>query len=157
METFFTLRALCAGNSPVTGEFPSQRLVTRRFDVFFDLCLHKRLSKQFRGWWFETPSSSLWRHCNDQMLWKCHQRKWFAIFHLITFPFHLPHYISNLFTLGPPPGNVIMVPYLVDNDSCKDEGQHSGQNVRDEQYYERVVVLVISLEFRDCLQAFYNF
>ena len=62
METFSTSLALCAGNSPVTGEFPSQRPVTRSFDVFFDL--RKRLSKQSWGWWFETPSRSLWRHCN---------------------------------------------------------------------------------------------
>ena len=27
--------------------------------------LNKRLSKQSRRWWFETPSNSLWRHCND--------------------------------------------------------------------------------------------
>ena len=39
--------------------------VTRSFDVFFDLRLNKRLSKQSRGWWFETPSRSLWRHCNE--------------------------------------------------------------------------------------------
>ena len=52
------------GNSPVTGEFPSQRPVTRRFDVLFDMCLNKRLSKQSWGWWFETPSRPLWRHCN---------------------------------------------------------------------------------------------
>ena len=50
---------------PVTGEFPSQRPVTRCFDVFFDLRLNKRLSKQSWGWWFETPSRSLWRHCNE--------------------------------------------------------------------------------------------
>ena len=37
METFLTLLDLCAGNSPVTDEFPSQRPVTRSFDVFFDL------------------------------------------------------------------------------------------------------------------------
>ena len=37
METFFALLAICAGNSPVTGEFPSQRPMTRSFDVFFDL------------------------------------------------------------------------------------------------------------------------
>ena len=47
------------------GEFPTQRPVTRSFDVFFDLCLNKRLSKQPWGWWFETPSWSLWRQCND--------------------------------------------------------------------------------------------
>ena len=32
---------------------------------FFDLRLNKRLSKQSRGWWFETLSRSLWRHCNE--------------------------------------------------------------------------------------------
>ena len=47
-----------------TGEFPTQRPLTRSFDVFFDLRLNKRLSKQPWGWWFETPSWSLWRHCN---------------------------------------------------------------------------------------------
>ena len=51
---------------PVPGEFPAQRPVTRSFDVFFDLRLNKRLSKQPRGWWFETPAWSLWRHRNDQ-------------------------------------------------------------------------------------------
>ena len=38
--------------------------VTRSFDIFFDLHLKKRLSKQSWGWWFETPSRSLWRQCN---------------------------------------------------------------------------------------------
>ena len=38
------------------GEFPTQRPVTRSFDVYFDLRLNKRLSKQPWGWWFETPS-----------------------------------------------------------------------------------------------------
>ena len=64
METLSAILTLCAGNSPVTGEFPSHRPVTRSFDVFFDLHLNKRLSKQSRRWWFETPSRSLWRHCN---------------------------------------------------------------------------------------------
>ena len=36
---------------------------------FFDLCLNKRLSKQLWGWWFGTPSRSLWRHCNDTHQW----------------------------------------------------------------------------------------
>ena len=48
------------------GEFPAQRPVTRSFNVFFDLCLNKRLRKQPWGWWFETPSWSLWRHRNVQ-------------------------------------------------------------------------------------------
>ena len=39
MEAFSALLALCAGNSPVTGEFPSQMPVTRSFDVYFDLHL----------------------------------------------------------------------------------------------------------------------
>ena len=64
-ETFSALLALCAGNSPVTDEFPSQRPVTRSFDVFFDLPLSKRLSKQSRGLWFETPSRPFWRHCYE--------------------------------------------------------------------------------------------
>ena len=64
MEPFFALLALCAGKSPVTGEFSAQRSVTRSFDVFFDVRLNKWLSKQSRGWCFDTPPSSLWRHCN---------------------------------------------------------------------------------------------
>ena len=64
METFSALLVLCTGNSPVTGQFPSQRPVTRSFGVFFDLRPNKRLGKQSWGWWFETPSCSLWRHCN---------------------------------------------------------------------------------------------
>ena len=43
METFSALLAICAGYSPVTGEFPGQRPVTRSFDAFFDLRLNKRL------------------------------------------------------------------------------------------------------------------
>ena len=34
METFSAVLAICAGNSPVPGEFPAQRPVTRSFDVF---------------------------------------------------------------------------------------------------------------------------
>ena len=64
MEAFSALLAICAGNSPVPGDFPTQRPVTRSFDVFFDLCLNKRLSEQSWGWWFEKPSRPLWRHCD---------------------------------------------------------------------------------------------
>ena len=46
METFSALLAICAGNSPVTGEVPAQGAVTRSFDVIFDLRLNKRLSNQ---------------------------------------------------------------------------------------------------------------
>ena len=64
MDTLSALLAICAGNSPVPGEVPAQRPVTRSFDVFFDLRVNKRLSKQWWGWWFETPSRPLWRHRN---------------------------------------------------------------------------------------------
>ena len=64
METFFALLALCAWNSPVPGEFPARSPVARSFDVFLDVRLNKRLSKQSWCWWFETSSCPLWRHCN---------------------------------------------------------------------------------------------
>ena len=54
---------LC-GEFTVNGELPTQRPVTRSFDVFFHLCLNQRLSKQSWGWWFETLSRPLWRHYN---------------------------------------------------------------------------------------------
>ena len=67
METFSALLALCVGNSLVTGEFPSQRPVTRRFYVFFDLRLNKRLSKRSGRRW-------LWRQCNGgiHLTWGSH-------------------------------------------------------------------------------------
>ena len=43
---------------------PAQRPLMRSFDVIFDLRLNERLSKQYCGWWFETPSCPLWRHSN---------------------------------------------------------------------------------------------
>ena len=56
---------------PLCGEFTGSRWIPRTkasdaelFDVFFNLCLNKRLSKQLPGWWFETPLWSLWRQCN---------------------------------------------------------------------------------------------
>ena len=76
METFSVLLALCAGNSPVyltyvqpkfprlQGSWGQQGANNTYFDVFFDLGLNKRLSKQSWGWWFETRSRTLWRHCN---------------------------------------------------------------------------------------------
>ena len=60
----FRVTGLCAGNSPVTGEFLAQRPVTRSSDVFFDLRVNKQLNKQSWGWWFGTLSCSLWRHCD---------------------------------------------------------------------------------------------
>ena len=60
----FRITGHLCGNSPVSGEIPAQRPVSRGFDVFFDLRPNKRLSKQSRGWWFETSSRPLWRHRN---------------------------------------------------------------------------------------------
>ena len=71
METFSALLAICAGNLPVPGEFSPQRPVTRSFGVFFDLRPNTRLGKQWRGWWFETQSRSLWRHRNDSACLLC--------------------------------------------------------------------------------------
>ena len=56
METFSALLVFCAGNSPITGEFPAQGPVTRSFNVFFDLHLNQRLSKQWRRRRFETQT-----------------------------------------------------------------------------------------------------
>ena len=57
---------------PLCGQFTGHRWIpltkvseTEFFYVFFDLHLTKRLSKKSWVWWFETPSCSLWRHCNE--------------------------------------------------------------------------------------------
>ena len=80
METFSASLAFCGRNSPITGELPSQRPVTRNFDVFFDVCLNKRLNKHLRRRWFETPSRAIWRHCNGDKtkvtLWKFLFKLW---------------------------------------------------------------------------------
>ena len=67
METFSVSLAIFAGISSVPCEFPTQRPVTRSFDVYFDLRLNKRLCKQWWGWWFETLLCPLWRHSNDDV------------------------------------------------------------------------------------------
>ena len=70
-SSFNALLVLCEGNSPATDEFPSQRPVTRSFDVFFGLRLNKQLSKPSRSRSFETPSCSLWRHNNGLQRNQC--------------------------------------------------------------------------------------
>ena len=54
------------------GEFTGHRWIplTKASEAdlwcfFFHLRLNKRLCKQSRRWWFETPSCSLWRYCDD--------------------------------------------------------------------------------------------
>ena len=65
MGTFAALLAFYVWNSPLTGGFPSQKPVTRNFNISFDLRLNKQLGKQSRRRWFETPSRSFWRQCNE--------------------------------------------------------------------------------------------
>ena len=48
--------------SPVNSK---QRGQWRGALVFSLICA--RLSKQWRGWWFETPSRPLWHHCNGSL------------------------------------------------------------------------------------------
>ena len=66
----FRITGPLCGEFTGPGEFPTQRPVTRSFDVYFDLRLNKRLSKQSWGWWFETLSRSLWRHRNAPVHWQ---------------------------------------------------------------------------------------
>ena len=54
-DEIFRVTGLCAGNSPATGEFSSQRPVTRSFDVFFDLRLKN-------GWANNRDADDLRRH-----------------------------------------------------------------------------------------------
>ena len=73
IRTFSALLAICAGNSPVNGEFTGQRGIPRTkasvAELWCFLCSapDKRLCKQSWGWWFGMPSHPLWRHCNENM------------------------------------------------------------------------------------------
>ena len=55
IETISALLAICAGNSPVTVEFPSQKSMTRTFDIFVDLHLNN-------GWVNTWDAGDLRRH-----------------------------------------------------------------------------------------------
>ena len=112
MKTFSALLALCVGNSPVTCEFPSQRQVTRSFDVFFDLGLSKRLNKQSRRRWFETPLYPLWCHRNEGR-WvryddcsviaiydKCRIHNTFLTYFTDIYDFHQRYYVTETLSLG---------------------------------------------------------
>ena len=81
------------------GEFPTQRPGTRSFDVFFDLRLDKRLSKQSWGWWFGTQSRPLWRHCNVLVLnWSSYYLLLNAAPLVCQSKLNCIFYIKNLFT-----------------------------------------------------------
>ena len=62
--SIFRVTGHLCGEFTGPGEFPAQRPMTRSFDAFFHVHLNKQLSKQPRGWWFETPPWSLWRQRN---------------------------------------------------------------------------------------------
>ena len=92
-ETFSALLALCAGNSPLAGEFPSQSQ-WREATMFSLICaLKKHWIKQWRRRWFETPAHSLWRHCNGltvdrpSLWWHLLWWKWF--------PYYWPFVITS--------------------------------------------------------------
>ena len=55
MEIISALLALCAGNSPVTDEFPSQSPVTRSLDIFF-------ICAWINGWVNNREAGDLRRH-----------------------------------------------------------------------------------------------
>ena len=89
----FRVTGLLCGEFTSPGEFPTQRPVTRSFDVFFDLGLNKQLSKQWRRRWFKTPWHSLRRHRND--------RKRFDLVMLSCFPTTVPAPNSARPSAGP--------------------------------------------------------
>ena len=96
------------------GEFPTQKPVTRSFDVYFDLRPNKRLSKQSWGWWFETPSRPSWRHRNVYfvnfshvvtilscvwMYFLCHWHQGLTMYVSQTAHNHPHHHLHNRFHL----------------------------------------------------------
>ena len=95
METFSALLALYAGNSPIHGEFPAQRPVMRSFDVFLDLRLNKRLSKQSWGWWFEKVSCPWRRHSNAMVQYLFTATRYWII--QICYSWYLTSYHYNIF------------------------------------------------------------
>ena len=89
------------------GEFTGSRGIPRTKASEAELwCVlwsasNKRLNKQSWGWWFETPSWSLWRHCNDELYL---QLGYIAVAYIAE-----EHYIREFFT---------------DNDVTKDISRH---------------------------------
>ena len=65
METFSVLLALCEGNPPITGEFPSQGPVTRSFDAFFLICAWTNAWTNNQDDDGYDVTMSLWRHSKD--------------------------------------------------------------------------------------------
>ena len=70
IEDFSELLALCAGNSPVTGKFPSQRASYAEFWCLIDVGQSKWLNKPSIWWWFETLWRQLWRQIVMTLQWR---------------------------------------------------------------------------------------
>ena len=87
-KSFFLHDDIIKYNPPATNGFPSrERPVTQSFDVFFGLRLSKRLSKHSRSRWFQTPSHSLWRHCNVTL--PAHEQQWYWLFSVTCLPWRM--------------------------------------------------------------------
>ena len=117
------LLTIYARNSPVTGEFPAQRPVMRSFDAFFDLRPNERLSKQSWGWWFETPSRPLWRHCNGSKTVKAMEEVRVPITTLIALH-NMLQSLRRSKRNSVQPLLVVMVMYM-----CLTDGQHSNLKI----------------------------
>ena len=84
-----------------TGELPAQRPVTWSFDVFFDLHLNERLSKQLWGWWFEMPSHPLWCHCKGLVKDCREQVQQFQVWWLCLVPTSTTRFANDVNTVFP--------------------------------------------------------
>ena len=108
MEKFCALVVLREGNSPVTVEFPSQRPMRQGFGLF-DLRLNKRLSKPSSRWWLDTPSRSVWNHCNVvfSMIYtiKCARKKYCKNACVFMYLFYIAQYTYMVTTTAFVSGN----------------------------------------------------
>ena len=71
--SIFRVTGHLCGNSPVTGEFPAQRPVTRSFDVFFDMRLINGWVNNRETGDLRRYRTQLWRHCSVSWVILC---KW---------------------------------------------------------------------------------
>ena len=121
MEIISALLTFWVENSPVTGEFPTQRPATQNFDVFFDLHLNKRSSRQSSRRWFETPS------CCKSMVIYLHAYLYIRIYIFYIF-FTLIQYRSS-----------VSSPHY--------EYPHSPTKTHTVDYYNHVYCFVMTIEF----------
>ena len=100
-ENIFRVTGPLCGEFTGPGEFPTQRPVTRSFDVFLDLRLNKRLNKQSWCWWFETLSRPFWRHRNDNTTKATQYRKTSSISRTKFPNLNVPCILLQLSSLNP--------------------------------------------------------